>query len=85
LTRNLIYSFFLILGGCSNASSQWNSEAPYPLSGTPEIGDILHTATGHYINQQELFSSLFRFPLAYVGEQHDNPASQRHNLEVPDE
>jgi len=82
LMRNLIYSFFLILGGCSYASPEWNSEVPYPPPGTPEIGDILHTATGHYINQQELFSSLIRYPLVYVGEQHDNPASHRLQLEI---
>ena len=82
LTRNLIYSFFLILGGCSYASPEWDSEAPYPPPETPEIGDILHTATGHYINQQELFSSLNRYPLVYVGEQHDNPASHRLQLDI---
>ena len=82
LTRSLIYSFLLILGGCGYSSSQWNSEAPYPPSRKPEIGDILHTATGHYINQQELLSSLNRYPLVYVAEQHDNPASHRLQLKV---
>lgn len=82
LARNLIYSFFLIQGGCSYTSSKWDSEAPYPPTRTPEIGDILHTATGHYINQQELFSSLIHYPLVYVGEQHDNPASHHLQLEI---
>ena len=82
LTRNLVYSFFLILGGCSHTSPQWDSEAPYSPSRTPEIGDILHTATGHYVNQQELFASLVHYPLVYVGEQHDNPASHRLQLEI---
>jgi len=82
LTRNLFFSFFLILGGCGFSSPQWDSEAPYPPSRAPEIGDILHTATGHYIDQQQLFSSLTRYPLVYVGELHDNPASHRLQLEI---
>lgn len=82
LTRSLFFSFFLILGGCSRTSLQWDSEAPYPPPRAPEIGDILHTATGHFINQQQLFSSLTRYPLVYVGELHDNPASHRLQLEI---
>lgn len=82
LKRNLVYSIVLMLGGCSHTSPQWDSEVPYSPSRTPEIGDILHTATGHYINQQELFASLVHYPLVYVGEQHDNPASHRLQLEI---
>ena len=82
LTGILFFSFFIILGGCSRTSLQWDSEAPYPPPIAPEIGDILHTATGHYINQQQMFSSLTRYPLVYVGETHDNPASHRLQLEI---
>ena len=81
-TRTLFLFTFLNLGGCSYGSPEWNSEAPYSPSRAPEIGDILHTATGHYINRQELFASLVRYPLVYVGEQHDNPASHRLQLDV---
>ena len=55
---------------------------PYEPIRAPELGDILHTATGHFISQQELHSSLNHFPLVYVGEVHDNPASHRLQLEI---
>lgn len=82
LTINLFYVFFIILGGCSYISPHTDSEAPYSPSRPPEIGDILHTATGHYIDQQQLFSSLSRYPLVYIGELHDNPASHRLQLDI---
>jgi len=82
LMKNLVYSFLFILGGCSQISPQWDSEAPYLPSRVPRIGDIIHTRTGHYINQQQLFSSLTPYPLVYVGELHDNPASHRLQLEI---
>ena len=82
LARNLLYTFIFFLAGCSNTPPQWDSEAPYKPARAPEIGDILHTATGHYIDQRELYSSLNRYPLVYVGEQHDNPASHRLQLEI---
>lgn len=82
LPKNLFFSLFLILGGCSFTAAQWNSEAPYPPSRPPEIGDILHTSTGHYIDKPQLFSSLTTYPLVYVGEIHDNPASHRLQVEI---
>jgi uncharacterized iron-regulated protein len=81
LKRYLVLCF-LILAGCSQTAPQWNSEAPYVPDRAPEMGDILHTRTGHYINQLQLYSSLSRYPLVYVGEQHDNPASHRLQLEI---
>ncbi len=80
--RYLVFCFIFILGGCSQLSTQWNSEAPYAPARTPEIGDILHTRTGHYIDQQQLLSDLTRYPLVYVGELHDNPASHRLQVEI---
>jgi uncharacterized iron-regulated protein len=80
--KYLFYLFVLMLVGCSQFTSQWNSESPYPPSRAPVIGDILHTATGHYVSQQQLFSSLTRYPLVYVGELHDNPASHRLQLDI---
>jgi uncharacterized iron-regulated protein len=82
LTRTLFYLVFMIPGACSHTFSQSDSEAPYPPTRKPEIGDILHTATGHYIDQQQLFASLNRYPLIYVGEVHDNPASHRLQLDI---
>ena len=82
ITRTLFYSVVIILGGCSFTFSQSRSEAPYPPSRAPELGDILHTATGHYINRQQFYSSLTRYPLVYIGELHDNPASHRLQLDI---
>ena len=82
LTKNLVLLLIFILAGCSQTSSQWGSEAPYLPVKPPELGDILHTATGHYISEQTLFSSLSRYPLVYVGEVHDNPASHRLQLDI---
>lgn len=73
---------FLILGGCSHTAAQWDSEAPYVPDRAPQMGDILHTRTGHYINPLQLYSNLSYYPLVYVGEQHDNPASHRLQLEI---
>jgi len=80
--KYLVFCFIFSLGGCSQLSTQWDSEAPYSPTREPEIGDILHTRTGHYIDQQQLFSSLTRYPLVYVGELHDNPASHRLQVEI---
>jgi uncharacterized iron-regulated protein len=82
LMKNLVYAFLFILAGCSQITSQWDSEAPYPPARAPEIGDIIHTRTGHYINQQQMLSSLIGYPLVYVGELHDNPASHRLQVEI---
>ncbi len=71
-----------MLQACSQASHQWVQEMPYEPVREPELGDILHTATGHFISQQEMNESLNHFPLVYVGEVHDNPASHRLQLEI---
>jgi len=82
LMKNLVYSFLFILAGCSQISPQLDSEVPYPPARAPEIGDIIHTRTGHYVNQQQMLSSLVGYPLVYVGELHDNPASHRLQVEI---
>lgn len=82
LTKTLLFLIFIILGGCSYTFPPGNSEAPYAPDREPKIGDILHTATGHYLDQRQLFASLSRYPLIYVGEVHDNPASHRLQLDI---
>ncbi len=77
-----ILTIIFILQACSHTALTRHSEAPYPPSIEPEIGDILHTASGHFVDQQQLFNSLAHFPLVYVGEVHDNPASHRLELEI---
>ena len=81
-SKYLIFTFFFVLQACSQSAVNFHSEEPYPPSVEPQIGDILHTASGHYVDQQQLFDSLAHFPLIYVGEVHDNPASHRLQLEI---
>ncbi len=81
-TTQLLLLLLLVLQGCSQIPPGLNSEQPYPPSRAPEIGDIVHTATGHFIDRHTLFKSLSRYPLVYVGEIHDNPASHRLELEI---
>ncbi|MCP4492626.1 MAG: PDZ domain-containing protein [Gammaproteobacteria bacterium] len=70
------------LQGCSFNSSHWDSEEPYRPAKGPIIGDILHTATGHYLSQEQMLTNLVHYPLVYVGETHDNPASHRLQLVI---
>ena len=81
-TTRLLLLFLLVLQGCSQMSPRWHGEEPYAPARQPELGDILHTATGHYISRKTLFASLNRYPLVYVGEIHDNPASHRLQLDI---
>lgn len=82
LMKYQVYWFIFILQACSQSALQWDSEAPYKPAVAPKVGDIFHTATGHYVTQQQLLSSLDYYPLIYVGEIHDNPASHRLQLDI---
>lgn len=78
-----VTSFFLVLflAGCAS-TPKWNSEMPYPPSTEPQVGDILHMATGHYVSEEQMLANALLTPLVYVGELHDNPASHRLQLAV---
>ncbi len=78
----VIALFATFLHGCSFNSPHRNSEEPYRPAKKPAIGDILHTATGHYLSQPQMLENLAHYPLVYVGEVHDNPASHRLQLEI---
>jgi len=78
----LLLLILFALSGCSQNSPRWNSEEPYPPIRAPETGDIRHLPTGHFIDRQTLYSSLAHYPLVYVGEVHDNPASHRLQLDI---
>lgn len=71
----------LVLGGCATAP-RWNCEMPYPPATEPEVGDILHLATGSYVSEAQMLTNATQVPLVYVGETHDNPASHRLELAV---
>lgn len=81
-SRYLIVPVFLVLQACTQITPQWNREMPYEPDRAPEIGDILHTASGHYVSRQAFYDSLNFYPLIYVGEVHDNPASHRLELDI---
>ena len=81
-TPLLLLLLFFVLAGCSQNSPRWNSEEPYPPLRAPEVGDIRHMPTGHFIDRQTLYSNLAHYPLVYVGEIHDNPASHRLQLDI---
>lgn len=80
--RYIIVCLIFILQACSQSVQQWNQEMPYQPAKTPVVGDILHTATGHFVSKQQFYTSLSSYPLIYIGEVHDNPASHRLELEV---
>ncbi len=71
----------LLLSGCAG-TPQWNSEMPYPPDQEPQVGDILHVATGLYVSETQMLENAGLNPLVYVGEIHDNPASHRLQLAV---
>lgn len=77
----VIFLLVLFLGGCATAP-KWNSEMPYQPAVEPQVGDILHMATGHYVRKEQMLANAVLQPLVYVGELHDNPSSHRLQLEV---
>jgi len=58
------------------------AETPYPLDPPPQIGDIVHLATGVRVNSAQMLNIAGDSRLIYVGETHDNPASHRLQLEL---
>ncbi|MEE4253365.1 MAG: ChaN family lipoprotein [Desulfuromusa sp.] len=52
-------------------------ELPYPPDRDPVIGDILHLATGIFVNPSVMLDQVTRMQVVFVGETHDNPASHR--------
>ncbi|MEN8140840.1 MAG: ChaN family lipoprotein [Thermodesulfobacteriota bacterium] len=71
----------LLLSACAG-KEPGQAEMPYPPSPEPQVGDILHIPTGYYVSQEQLLANVRPFPLVYVGELHDNPASHRLQLAV---
>lgn len=64
--------------GC-HPSSQYLGDPglPYPPDRDPAVGDILHMATGFFVDQRTMFDQAGRTQVVFVGETHDNPASHR--------
>lgn len=81
LRSHCLFLLALLLGGCAG-TPKWNSEMPYPPAMEPQVGDILHVDTGHYVSEAQMLENATLHPLVYVGELHDNPASHRLQLAV---
>jgi uncharacterized iron-regulated protein len=73
----------LLLGACAPQSTLLgNPQAPYPPANPPQVGDILHLRTGHFVSAGEMAAAASDTRIVYVAETHDNPASHRVQLEV---
>jgi len=59
-----------------------NPQLPYPPAAKPQVGDILHLRTGHYVNATEMAAAATDSRIVYVAETHDNPASHRVQLDL---
>lgn len=73
----------LILSACTApAPPLGRGELPYPPDPPPQIGDIVHLATGVRVDLAQMLDIAGDSRLIYVGETHDNPAAHRLQLEV---
>lgn len=67
-----------LLGACApQAAILGNPQAPYPPPTKPQVGEILHLRTGHYVSAEEMMTAATDSRIVYVAETHDNPASHR--------
>ena len=57
-------------------------ERPYPPSREPVTGDVLHVATGLFVNAAESLKLVTDSRVVYIGESHDNPEAHRVELDV---
>jgi len=71
----------LAVSGCA-PPPLGNPQLPYPGLRPPEVGEILHLATGVSVSEGEMLAVLGDARIVYVGETHDNPASHRLELAV---
>ncbi len=83
LTRVIIYSLFFSLTACSMSQRPiGNPQAPYPPEKSLAVGDIYHLPTGVKITAGQMTGAITDSRIIYVGETHDNPASQRLELQI---
>jgi uncharacterized iron-regulated protein len=72
----------LFLAGCAATQHGLGVESPYVDPRTLQVGEILHLATGRLLAESEALDYLCRFPVVYVGEQHDNAEAHAVQLTV---
>ena len=73
----------LLLGACAPQSPLLgNPAAPYPPPTPPQVGDILHLRTGHFVSAEAMTAAATDSRIIYIAETHDNPASHRLQLDL---
>jgi uncharacterized iron-regulated protein len=73
----------LLLGACAPHSSLLgNPQLPYPPPSQPQVGDILHLRTGHFVSSEAMAAAATDSRIIYAAETHDNPASHRLELDL---
>ena len=72
----------LLLTGCAATRPGLGVESPYVDPRTLRVGEILHLPTGRLLAESEALDYLCRFPVVYVGEEHDNVEAHAVQLTV---
>lgn len=73
----------LLLGACTPQTPLLgNPQLPYPPPTPPQVGDIIHLRTGHFVNAEAMVTAATDSRIIYVAETHDNPASHRLQLDL---
>lgn len=73
----------LLLSACAPSTPLLgNPQLPYSPPGPPQVGDILHLRTGHFVSAAAMAAAATDSRIVYVAETHDNPASHRLQLDL---
>ena len=72
----------LLLVGCAGTERSVNVESPYVDPRSLRVGQVLHVATGRLLSEAEALEYLDRFPVVYIGEDHDNADAHAVQLTV---
>ena len=73
----------LLLGACAPQTPLLgNPQLPYPPPTPPQVGDIFHLRTGHFVSAEVMVTAATDSRIIYVAETHDNPASHRLQLDL---
>ena len=78
----LLTFFFLVIAVSGCCRLLGNPQDPYPRKSPPQIGQIVHLATGTLVSPVQMMAVIEDARIVYVGETHDNPASHRLELQV---
>ena len=77
-----IFGTMLLLTACAQTTIIGNPQVPYPPPTKPQVGEILHLRTGHFVTAGEMAASATDSRIIYAAETHDNPASHRLQLDL---